>query len=134
MALAVHPSAVVRGTEHPSDVGQPEIRVVDRREELGRVDEGAGSVDHAADATIGPMTEPADREPDPERAAGKPARTATPTLGGRMAAAVGNAMLGLEHAMRRDPPAEVVVREHQPERGLARADPDLVIEFPDDRP
>ena len=45
---------------------------------------------------------------------------------------VGTAMLGLEHAMRREPPAEVIVREHQPERGLSGADPDLILEFPED--
>jgi hypothetical protein len=51
-----------------------------------------------------------------------------------MAAAVGTAMLGLEQAMGREPPAEVVVREHQPERGLAGAGGELTIEFPDDGP
>jgi len=67
------------------------------------------------------MTEPSD-----------PPTTKEPTLGGRMAAAVGTAMLGLEHAMRREPPAEVVVREHQPERGLSGADGDYTLDFPDD--
>jgi hypothetical protein len=49
-----------------------------------------------------------------------------------MAAAVGTAMLGLEQAMRRDPPAEVVVREHQPERGLMTRVGEITLEFPED--
>ena len=77
------------------------------------------------------MTEPEDD------AALEPAPKDVPTtksagLGGRAAAMVGTAMLGLEHAMRREPPAEVIVREHQPERGLSGADTDLVLEFPED--
>jgi len=78
------------------------------------------------------MTEPKDDEPALEPAP-EDLRTTKPAgLGGRAAAMVGTAMLGLEHAMRREPPAEVIVREHQPERGLSGADPDLVLEFPDD--
>jgi hypothetical protein len=52
--------------------------------------------------------------------------------GGAIGAAIGTAMLGLEQALRREPPAEVVVRAHQPVRGLAGRDGELVIHFPDD--
>jgi hypothetical protein len=48
-----------------------------------------------------------------------------------VASAIGTAMLGLEQAMRRDPPAEVIVREHQPERGHSGADGDFDIVFPE---
>ena len=54
--------------------------------------------------------------------------------GSRAASMVGTAMLGLEHAMRREPPAEVVVREHQPQRGVSGADGDFDVVFPDDPP
>ena len=55
-----------------------------------------------------------------------------PSSGTSVASAIGTAMLGLEQAMRREPPAEVIVREHQPERGHSGADGDFDIVFPDD--
>jgi len=55
----------------------------------------------------------------------------SPSLGNTFGAAVGGAMLGLELALNRQPPAEVVAAEHQPERGLIDADGRLVIEIPD---
>jgi hypothetical protein len=54
------------------------------------------------------------------------------SVGSRAASMVGTAMLGLEQAMRREPPAEVVVHEHQPARGLSGADGDYELVFPDD--
>jgi hypothetical protein len=80
------------------------------------------------------MTQPTDPDAVPEGREARATARAEPTLGGRMAAAVGTAMLGLEQAMRREPPAEVVVREHQPERGLSSHDGDFTVEFPDDQP
>jgi hypothetical protein len=52
--------------------------------------------------------------------------------------AVGAAMLGLEQALRNEPPPEVMAAEHLPERGRSgdagadEADGGLVIEFPED--
>ena len=39
-------------------------------------------------------------------------------------------MLGLDQAIRREPPAQVVAAEHQPERSIIGGDGDLVIEIP----
>ena len=37
-------------------------------------------------------------------------------MGSSAAAALGSAMLGLDQAIRREPPAQIVAAEHQPER------------------
>jgi hypothetical protein len=132
VALVEQALSFVGGAEDPPDIGEPKIRVVDRGKEFESVDEWARAIDHAADASLGRLTEPTERVPVVDQVVEPGATPSQPTLGGRMTAAVGTAMLGLEHAMRREPPAEVVVSEHQPERGLSGADPDLLIEFPDD--
>lgn len=48
-----------------------------------------------------------------------------------MASALGSAMLGLDQAIRCEPPAQVVAAEHQPQRSFSGDDDDLVIELPD---
>ncbi len=40
-------------------------------------------------------------------------------------------MLGLEQALRDEPPAQILAAEHMPARGSSGQDDDLVIEFPD---
>jgi hypothetical protein len=51
--------------------------------------------------------------------------------GGTAGGILGAAMFGLEAALRREPPAQVRVKETQPQRGLSGSNDDLVIEFPD---
>jgi hypothetical protein len=129
VSLVERATARLGRPEDPAHIGDPKAWVVDRREELGGLDERARPVGHPPHATIGDMTEPTDRDEGP--GAGE-TPTAKPTLGSRMAAAVGTAMLGLEQAMHREPPAEVVVREHQPERDLSSRDGDFTVGFPDE--
>ena len=50
-------------------------------------------------------------------------------IGSAAASALGSAMLGLDQALRREPPAQVVAAEHQPQRSLP-GDDDLIIEIP----
>lgn len=51
---------------------------------------------------------------------------------GRGASAIGSAMLGLEQALRSEPPPEVMAAEHVPVRGLSGADDVRVLVFPDE--
>jgi hypothetical protein len=71
-----------------------------------------------------------DDEADVETTAGgvEPARSPG---GASFGGALGAAMLGLEHALRRTPPAEVVVQEHQPARGASGEDGGITLVFPD---
>jgi len=73
----------------------------------------------------------ADVESD-EESASEPL-DALPSLkgGGTSGGILGAAMFGLEAALRKEPPAQVRVKESQPQRGLAGSDDGLVIEFPD---
>jgi len=51
-------------------------------------------------------------------------------VGSAAASALGAAMLGLDQAIRREPPAQVVAADHQPERSLA-GDDTVIIEIPE---
>lgn len=74
--------------------------------------------------------EPHVEEPPDEPRAAEPVSKPL-TLKGSFGTAMGAAMLGFEQALRREPPAEILAAEHQPERGYAGQDGDLVIGFPD---
>lgn len=50
--------------------------------------------------------------------------------GSALASALGAAMLGLDQAIRRAPPAQVVAAEHQPGRSFAGDDGDFIIVIP----
>jgi hypothetical protein len=58
----------------------------------------------------------------------------TPTFGSGIATAVGAAMLGLEEALRSQPPPEVMAAQHRTVRGLSGQDQELVLVLPDDPP
>jgi hypothetical protein len=58
----------------------------------------------------------------------------TPSFGAGLATAVGAAMLGLEEALRSQPPPEVMAAQHRPIRGLSGQDQEIVLVFPDDPP
>ena len=60
-------------------------------------------------------------------------RTEPLTLRESFGTALGSAMLGFEQALRREPPAEIIAAEHEPERGYSGEGSPVVIEFPDDR-
>jgi hypothetical protein len=61
------------------------------------------------------------------------APTSQPPLSmkGAFGTAVGSAMLGFEQALRNQPPAEVVVAQHTPDRHPVNGRDDLVIRFPE---
>jgi hypothetical protein len=50
------------------------------------------------------------------------------------ASAIGSSMLGLEQALRSQPPAQVLAWEHRPVRGSVAGDGGIALEFPDDDP
>jgi hypothetical protein len=58
----------------------------------------------------------------------------TPSFGTGLATAVGTAMLGLEEALRSQPPPAVMAAEHRPIRGLSGQDHEVLLVFPDDPP
>jgi hypothetical protein len=62
-----------------------------------------------------------------ERPAAARSKPLAPTFG----TAVGAAMLGLEQALRREPPAQVVAAEHVPERAQIGVGGGLIIEIPE---
>ena len=53
------------------------------------------------------------------------------SMAGSFGTAVGSAMLGLDMALRSEPPPQILAGEHIPERGGFGLDDDLVIEFPE---
>jgi hypothetical protein len=72
--------------------------------------------------------------PDPERADddAEPLETLPALRGsGSFGGALGAAMFGLEAALRREPPAQVRVKESQPQRGRSGSNDGLIIEFPE---
>jgi hypothetical protein len=55
----------------------------------------------------------------------------SPSFGGSIGGAIGAAMLGLEEALRSQPPPQVRVAEHRPVRGLSGREDEDVLVFPD---
>jgi hypothetical protein len=76
-----------------------------------------------------PVTAPTDEDARRDDAAQSPSRPLS--MKGAFGTAVGSAMLGFEQALRDQPPAEVVVAEHTPDRRPAGGSDDLEIRFPE---
>jgi len=81
-------------------------------------------MERAAQSEDADAASPADAATSAERAATEP-------LGMTFGTAVGAAMLGLEQALRSEPPAEVIAAEHAPERGRTGNDAGLIIDIPE---
>jgi len=71
----------------------------------------------------------ADDQPDQE-----PVSTPPLTLKGSFGTAVGASMLGLEQALRDEPPPQVQAAEHMPDRRTIPGAADLELHFPDSAP
>lgn len=93
----------------------------------GATDEGSTGVRRAGDGGLfddagAPDEQPLDTRTEP----------APPSLAATFASAIGASMLGLEQALRSQPPAQVTAWEHRPVRGSTASDGGISLEFPDD--